>query len=312
MFHIPPLSELFHMALLDPKGPIGADEKSLILLATGLMLLVVVPVIVLTLVFAWRYRAGQKGAFAATYMPEWSHSGRIEAVIWGVPCLIIAALAVVTWRSSHSLDPFRPVTMGNVKPVAVEVVSLDWKWLFIYPELKLASVNELVLPTNTPVEFRLTSASVMNSFFIPQLGSQIYTMTGMVTKLGLIASQPGTYRGISANFSGDGFSGMHFETQAMTPAKFQDWVAKVRAHGGTLDGAAYYGLTQPSEDVPVTTYAKVSPHVFAAALALCKTVQSCQALADKGAMGGMHMAMNQTPTSMAMPGMAAPAAKQEH
>ncbi|MDE2517791.1 MAG: ubiquinol oxidase subunit II [Rhodospirillales bacterium] len=300
------------MALLDPKGPIGADEKSLILLATGLMLLVVVPVIVLTLVFAWRYRAGQKGAFAATYMPEWSHSGRIEAVIWGVPCLIIAALAVVTWRSSHSLDPFRPLTLGNVKPVEVEVVSLDWKWLFIYPELKLASVNELVVPTNTPVEFRLTSASVMNSFFIPQLGSQIYTMTGMVTKLGLIASQPGVYRGISANYSGDGFSGMHFETHAVAPADFQAWVTKVRAHGGTLDGAAYYGLTQPSEDVPVSTYARVSPHVFAAALALCKSAQACQQEAEHGPMGGMHMAMNQT-SSTAMPGMTMPAAaKQEH
>lgn len=319
MLHIPPLSALFHFTLLDPKGPIGMDEKWLLLFATGLMLIVVIPVIVLTLVFAWRYRAGQRGPFAATYAPNWSHSGRIEAIVWGVPCVIVAILATVTWTSTHALDPYRPVHVGKTAPLHVEVVSLDWKWLFIYPELKLASVNELVVPTDTPVQFRLTSSDVMNSFFIPQLGSQIYTMTGMITQLGLIASQPGTYRGISANYSGDGFSTMDFQTHAVSPAQFKDWVAKVRAHGGTLDGAAYYQLTRPSENVPVSTYANVSPHVFDAAVALCDSSKACEQEATDGPGGAMHMAMNQTaswlpgaPVAGSMCAIPATDAKQEH
>ena len=182
-------------AVLDPKGPIGLQERSIILTATVLMLIVVVPVIALILIFAWRYRASNE---KADYRPNWSHSSRIEAVVWLIPCAIIAALGVITWRSSHSLDPYRPLTSG-VAPIRIDAVALDWKWLFIYPDQKVATVNEVAFPANVPVEFHITSATVMNAFFIPQLGSQIYAMAGMQTQLHLLASEAGTYQGLSSN-----------------------------------------------------------------------------------------------------------------
>ena len=188
--------------VLDPKGQIGADERSIIVTATGLMLIVVVPVIVLTLAFAWRYRASNK---ASVYAPDWAHSTRIEAVVWSVPCAIVAALAVLAWTSSHKLDPYRPIA-STAKPITIEVVSLDWKWLFIYPGLHMATVNQIAFPVNVPVNFHITSGSVMNSFFIPQLGGQVYAMAGMQTQLHLIADAAGSYDGISGNYSGAGFS----------------------------------------------------------------------------------------------------------
>jgi len=246
-------------ALLDPKGQVGMDERSLIITATLLMLIVVIPVIVLTLYFAWKYRAGNN---VADYAPKWAHSTRIELVVWLVPCAIILVLGTLTWKTTHELDPYKPLE-SDVPPVTVEVVSLDWKWLFIYPELGIASVNELAFPVDTPVNFKITSQSAMNSFFIPQLGSQIYSMAGMQTKLHLIANEPGTFPGISANYSGSGFTGMQFQAIATpTNADFDAWVAKVRASSETLDEAHYKELAKPSEKHPVEYFSSVSPDLF--------------------------------------------------
>ncbi len=253
-----PLAGCNGYVVLQPKGMIGADERSLILFATGLMLLVVVPVILLTLLFAWRYRASNT---AATYAPEWSHSGVIEVVVWLVPCAIVAALATVTWTSSHALDPYKPIASAQ-KPINIDVVSLDWKWLFIYPDLNIATVNQIAFPVGTPVEFHLASAAVMNSFFIPQLGGQIYTMSGMETKLGLVANEPGSYDGISSNYSGAGFSDMKFKALAMSKDGFAAWLRKARASSETLSVARYKALSRPSEKSPVTYFASVAPNLF--------------------------------------------------
>ena len=244
--------------LLDPKGDIGIQEKNLILMAMGLMLLVVIPVIALTLVFAWRYRSGNKNA---AYAPNWAHSTRIEIVVWTIPCLIVGFLGLLIWQSTHVLDPYRPLA-SKVEPVRVEVVALDWKWLFIYPDQGIATVNQLAIPVGTPIAFRLTSASLMNSFFIPQLGSQIYAMAGMQTQLHLIANEPGTYPGRSAAFSGPGFADMHFDTVAMPRDRFDAWVEQTRSVPMVLDGAAYAALEQPSLKTPPAVYGGVAPGLF--------------------------------------------------
>src|SRR3989442_1619101 len=199
------------MTVLSPAGAVGAQEKSVIVFASALMLLVVVPVIVLTLVFAWRYRASNK---EATYAPDWSHSAAIEIVAVTIPTLIIIALARLVWTSSYKLDPARPLET-NRKPVIVEAVALDWKWLFIYPDQNIAVVNELAMPVGVPVSFRITSDTVMNSLYIPQLGGQVYAMAGMQTRLNLVADRAGTFDGMSSQFSGDGFSGMRFHAIGM-------------------------------------------------------------------------------------------------
>ncbi len=248
-----------HMALLDPAGPIGAAERSVLLTATGLMLLVVVPVIVLAIIIPWRYRASNT---KAEYQPEWSHSNKIEAVMWSIPIAIVAVLAVICWRTSHELDPFRPIPSAH-KPVRIEAVAMDWKWLFIYPGHNVATVNEIALPVGVPVVFHITSATVMNSFFIPRLGSQIYAMANMQTADNLVASVPGTYRGISANFSGGGFSGMTFKVKAMSESDYRQWLAKVGSSTRTLDDKEYLALDRPSSNVPVTYYGHVNPDLFA-------------------------------------------------
>ena len=266
------LGTIHDYLVLNPKGPIGADEKDLIILATVLMLIVVLPVFVLTLYFAWHYRASNT---KATYAPNWSHSGRIEAVCWLVPCAIVAILSAVCWISTQRLDPSREIAAAS-KPIEVEVVSLDWKWLFIYPDLKIASVNELAFPVGTPVHFRITSGSVMNAFFIPQLGSQIYTMSAMQTQVNLLASEAGDYTGLSANFSGDGFSDMRFDAKAMSAAEFDGWVKTVRASKDSLTLASYRQLVQPSERVPVSYYGAVEPHVFHDVLNQCADGSLCR------------------------------------
>ncbi|KOF53289.1 MULTISPECIES: ubiquinol oxidase subunit II [unclassified Achromobacter] len=247
-----------NMELLSPKGDIGAQEKTLLLTATWLMLLVVVPVIIMVLTFAWKYRASNT---KAVYAPKWSHSTAIELVVWTIPVIIVAILAVITWRSTHALDPYKPLASDR-KPVTIEVVSLDWKWLFIYPEYDIATVNEIAFPVDTPVNFRITSASVMNSFFIPQLGSQIYSMAGMETKLHLIAREPGTYAGISANYSGGGFSGMRFKAHATSAEGFDKWVQEAKASGNALTPETYQQLVKPSEHNPVVKYASAPPAMF--------------------------------------------------
>ncbi|UXJ51792.1 ubiquinol oxidase subunit II [Pseudomonas citronellolis] len=247
-----------NMVLFDPKGQIGVDEKSLIITCTLLMLLVVVPVIVMTLAFAWKYRASNT---KATYMPDWAHSTRIEVVVWLVPCIIIAILGWLTWESTHKLDPYRPLD-SDVKPITIQAVSLDWKWLFIYPEQGIATVNEIAFPKDTPVNFQITSDTVMNSFFIPQLGSQIYSMTGMLTKLHLIANEEGVFDGISANYSGSGFSGMKFKAIATSEQGFQDWVTKVKSAQAGLTEEGFPELAKPSENVPATYFSSVTPDLF--------------------------------------------------
>lgn len=245
--------------VLDPKGQVGMDEKNLIILCTILMLIVVVPVIVLTLYFAWKYRASRDFEI---YTPKWAHSTKIEAVVWSIPILIVVSLSVITWRSTHALDPYSPLE-GKGDHLTVEVVSLNWKWLFIYPEQGIATVNELVFPANKPVAFKITSESTMNSFFIPQLGSQIYSMAGMETKLHLIADEPGTYKGISSNYSGAGFTGMKFNAIATpTEGDFNDWVASVKQAQTPLTSASYEQLAKPSENNPVTYYSEVSEGLF--------------------------------------------------
>jgi len=247
-----------NFALLDPKGSIGVAEKSLIATATGTMLLVVIPVILLTLWFAYRYRASNRNA---TYAPEWSHSTAIEVVVWTIPALIILFLGILTWKTTHELDPYKPLE-SNVKPINVEVVALDWKWLFIYPDLGIASVNQLAVPVGTPVSFRVTSDSVMNSFFIPQLGTQIYAMAGMQTRLHLIADHAGNYAGISSNFSGRGFSDMKFTTIATNQQDFDAWVQKVKASSAGLSMDQYATVAQPSEKAPVQYFSTVDPKLF--------------------------------------------------
>ncbi|SNS03000.1 cytochrome bo3 quinol oxidase subunit 2 [Methylobacillus rhizosphaerae] len=244
--------------LFDPKGQIGVEERSLIITATLLMLIVVIPVIIMTLVFAWRYRASNT---KATYTPDWSHSNKIEAVVWTVPVLIILALGTITWKTTHSLDPRQPIDSEHPH-LTVQVVSLDWKWLFIYPEQGIATVNELAFPVDVPVRFEVTSASVMNSFFIPQLGSQIYAMAGMKNTLHLIANEEGVYHGLSANYSGHGFSGMKFNATVTSQEKFDEWVQQVKQSSLNLDTDKYAALEKASYNNPVERFSNVTPNFY--------------------------------------------------
>ena len=249
--------------VLDPHGPIGGAERTILLNATVIMLAVVVPVIVCTGLFAWWFRAGNR---RARRMPDWSYAGRLEFVIWAIPALVILFLGGIAWIGSHDLDPQVPLR-GAAPPLEIEVVSLEWKWLFIYPSLGIASVNRAVVPVGVPVRFRLTSSGVMNSFFIPQLGSQIYTMAGMETQLNLQASDAGNFKGLSAQFSGDGFSDMLFEVSAVQPDAFAQWLAATRTQGGSLDTDRYATLAQPSRKEPPITFGTVSNGLFEAILA---------------------------------------------
>ena len=244
--------------VLAPHGPIGQAERIILYDATAIMLAVVIPVILLTLAFAWWFRAGNT---RARYLPDWEYSGRIEMIVWSIPALVILFLGGIAWIGSHDLDPPQPISSATA-PLEVDVVSLDWKWLFIYPNEGVASVNRLVVPVGTPVRFRLTSASVMNSFFVPQLGSQIYTMPGMTTQLNLQADQPGLYQGLSAQFSGDGFSDMRFDLTAVPADQYATWLTTAQAAGQTLDPPAYQALARPSKAVAPITFAHVAPGLF--------------------------------------------------
>jgi len=269
--------------VLDPQGPIAAAERTILLNATVIMLAVVVPVILLTLGFAWWFRAGNA---RAERLPNWHYSGSLEFVVWSIPALVIMFLGGIAWIGSHDLDPPRPIS-STVAPLDVDVVSLDWKWLFIYPDKGVASVNRLVVPSGTPIRFRLTSATVMNSFFIPQLGSQIYTMGGMATRLNLLADRPGTYPGLSAQFSGEGFSDMRFDAVAMPPQDFEAWLATARAGGGNLDAAGYAKLAQPSSAVPPATYGSVAPKLFETIIESTTKMSEASKAGQGAAMPGM-------------------------
>jgi cytochrome o ubiquinol oxidase subunit 2 len=244
--------------VLDPQGPVASAERLILFNATAIMLVVVLPVIALTLVFAWWYRASNK---RAVYWPDWSYSGDIELVVWSIPAMVVILLAGVAWTGSHLLDPARELK-SDVKPIRIEVVSLDWKWLFIYPDLEIATVNQLVVPTGVPVEFLLTSATVMNSFFVPQLGSQIYTMPGMTTRLNLLAERSGDYPGLSANFSGDGFSDMRFLVHVVPASEFSSWRTRATDEGAVLNADAYLQLARAAGNTQIQTYRSVDPNLF--------------------------------------------------
>ena len=248
--------------LLDPKGDIGVQEKELILTALVLMLIVVIPVILMTIYFAYKYRASNTNH--EEYSPEWSHSNKIEVIVWAIPIVIIAILATITWRSTHHLEPSKPIAKDGQKTMTIEVVAMDWKWLFIYPEEKIATINYVAFPKETPVKFKLVADNIMNSFFIPQLGSQLYAMPGMVTRLHLIANHAGDYRGIGASFSGDGFSHMKFKATALPDeASFKQWVTQVKASSDSIRNFSdYQVLAKPSIDAPVQYFSSVPDHLF--------------------------------------------------
>ena len=248
------------LAVLDPQGPIGGAEKTILIDSLAIMLAIVIPTLLASWAFAWWYRASNT---RARRLPTWTYSGRIELVVWSIPILTVMLLGGVIWIGSHDLDPAKPLASSS-KPLEVQVVSLDWKWLFIYPDQQIASVNQLVVPAGAPVHFRLTSGSVMNAFFVPALGSMIYTMNGMVTQLNLQADKPGVFPGLSSHYSGDGFSGMHFEMRAVPPADFGAWVSGVRSAGPVLDAQAYAALERQSQDVTPFTYRAAPAGLFQA------------------------------------------------
>jgi cytochrome o ubiquinol oxidase subunit II len=290
--------------LMSPSGDLAVQQRNLIITSTVLMLLIIVPVIVLTLGFAWHFRASNK---KATYDPEWDHSTILELLIWSAPLLIIIALGAITWVSTHKLDPYRPLERldaqrslpADARPLVVDVVALDWKWLFIYPEQGIATVNELAAPVDRPIQFKITATTVMNSFFIPALAGQIYAMPNMETTLQAVINHPGEYEGFSANYSGNGFSGMHFIFHGLDENGFAQWVAQAKANGSDLSRESYVKLAQPSEYHPVTYYATVEPGLFQAILTHCVQPD------DPSCMSRMEMRQPKSEGAAAVPGRAA-------
>jgi cytochrome o ubiquinol oxidase subunit 2 len=244
--------------VLDPKGPIAAADRQILLNSLGIMLAIVIPVILATLGVAFWFRESNE---RARYRPNFAYSGRLELLVWSIPTMTVLLVGGVAWVGAHDVSPSKPI-VSTVKPLRIQVASLDWKWLFIYPDQGVASVNYLAIPVGTPVSFELTSSSVMNSFFVPQLGSQIYTMPGMVTRLHLQADQPGSYRGMSAQFSGEGFADMHFNVEAVPADKFSAWVDAARSVGAELNAITYADLAKPSATVTPFTYRAVAPGLF--------------------------------------------------
>jgi cytochrome o ubiquinol oxidase subunit 2 len=250
--------DLKRAAVIDPKGPVALAERNLLFDAFCVMMVVIVPVIVLTLLFAYRYRASNT---KAVYTPTWANSIRIDALTWLIPAAIVIAVAVLLWRSTHRLDPYRPLE-SKEPPIDVQVVAQDWKWLFIYPEQGIAVVNQLAFPAGRPVSLRITSDTVMNSFYVPQLAGQIYAMAGMQTRLQMLADQPGTFVGRNSQYSGGGYSDQHFEVQAMSQADFDAWVARAKQGGTRLDATTYPALAAKSRANPITYYSTVEPKLF--------------------------------------------------
>jgi len=245
-------------AVLDPQGSVGTAEKTILIDSLAIMLVIVVPTICATLGVAWWYRASNN---RARRLPDFIYSGQLELIVWAIPLMTIMLLGGVAWVGSHDLDPAKPLESPE-HPLPIQVVSLDWKWLFIYPNQGIASVNQLVIPAGVPVHFSLTSASVMNAFFIAQLGSMIYTMNGMATQLNLKADKPGVYHGISSHFSGDGFSDMNFEVRALSAADFAAWIATARDAGPSLTPRSYAELAKQSKAVTPFTYRDVDHDLF--------------------------------------------------
>jgi cytochrome o ubiquinol oxidase subunit 2 len=268
-----------HMVILNPSGDVGVQQSDLLIYSTVLMLIVIVPVMFMTVLFAWRYRQSNR---TARYEPDWDHSIHLELFIWAAPLLIIIGLGGLTWVGTHLLDPYRPLdrikpgvsAAQAAAPLQVDVVALDWKWLFIYPEYGIATINELVAPLDRPIDFRITASSVMNSLFIPALAGQIYAMPGMETRLHAVANIAGDYQGFSANYSGAGFSDMRFEFRALAGVDFDRWLARRRAGGGVLQRSDYLRLEKPSENEPVQGFATVDPGLYHAILNRCVATPS--------------------------------------
>jgi cytochrome o ubiquinol oxidase subunit 2 len=263
------------MVVLNSSGDVAAQQGRLVVQSTLLMLLIVVPVIALTLWFAWRYRASNK---TARYEPDWDHSIQLELVIWAAPLLIIIALGALTWIGTHTLDPYRALRRidaqrpvpRDMPPLVVQAVALDWKWLFIYPEQGIAVVNEVAAPVDRPIHFRISSHSMMNSLFIPALAGQIYAMPGMETRLHAVINKAGTYEGFSANYSGEGFSDMRFTFRGLDAPGFERWIEQSRAGGNAeLSRAAYIELRQPSSRDPVKRWNGVATDLWSAILNRC-------------------------------------------
>lgn len=246
-----------YLMVLYPSGWVGIKERNLMLFVSFIMLLVVLPVLVMTVYFGWKYREERN----AKYHPDWDYNRLIESIWWGVPCLIIIVFAFWTWRGSHELDPYQPLK-SDIKPIRIQVVALQWKWLFIYPEEKIAAVNFFQFPEKTPLYFEISADAPMNSFWLPALGGQIYAMAGMRSKLNLIADHTGVFKGRSANISGKGFAGMVFTAKSSTNEEFNAWVEEVRASGLSLDLAGYKQLALPSSYVPISTYVLGDDHLF--------------------------------------------------
>ncbi|TIQ29517.1 MAG: ubiquinol oxidase subunit II [Mesorhizobium sp.] len=246
--------------VLDPQGPIGAGNRTILLNSLAVMLVIVIPTLVALLLFAWMFRASNRNA---RYDPEFTYSGRIELIVWSIPTLTILFLGGLIYYGSYHLDPRRPIASSQ-PPLDIQVVALDWKWLFLYPDQGVGTVNQLVIPAGTPVRFKLTSASVMNTFFVPQLGSMVYVMNGMQTEVNLQADREGDYLGLSAHFSGDGFSDMNFRVRAVSPDAFAGWASSLHGGGGVLNASAYRELARQSINVPPSSFGHVQPGLFEA------------------------------------------------
>jgi cytochrome o ubiquinol oxidase subunit 2 len=281
--------------VLHPSGDVAIQQRDLVVVSTVLMLLIIIPVMALTVFFAWKYRQSNTDA---KYEPDWDHSTHLELIIWSAPLLIIICLGAITWMATHLLDPFRPISRTapgqlvtrDIKPLKVDVVALDWKWLFIYPEQGIATVNELAAPVDVPIDFRITASSVMNSFFVPALAGQVYAMPGMQTKLHAVINKPGVYEGFSSNYSGAGFSGMRFAFHGLSNGDFDKWVADVKAAGGNLGRTEYLELERPSENVPVKKIGAVDPALFLAIVNMCvepgkMCMREMSAIDKKGGLG---------------------------
>lgn len=240
-------------------GSVSAQERNLIVITAVLMLFVFIPVVTFTLFLAWRYRESNT---KATYSPKWSHSTLLEVFLWGGPIVIIAILGTITWYSTHELDPYKALAVKGKKPVQVEAIAMDWKWLFVYPQYNVAAVNELAMPVNTPVSIHMTSDTVMTAIMIPRLGSQIFAMSGMRTQLHLIANQKGRFFGKNYQYNGKGFAKERFHAVSMSDEQFKEWVQRAKAAGQRLDAARYARLTEPSQPKGVTYFSPVKPHLL--------------------------------------------------
>lgn len=252
--------QVLHIGLLNPKGVIAFEERKLFFDTLALMLIVVLPVIVMSFTFVYHYQASHR---IKDYKPNWSHNHFLESLWWGIPCVIIVVLAGLTWKKTHELDPFKPIPGLHAKPMLIEAIALPWKWLFIYPEQNIATMNDLVIPVEQPVEFWFTTDNVpMSAFLIPQLGSQIYTMAGMRTRLNLIANQTGHYEGLNTQFNGDGFSDMHFSVEVVDLKQFQKWLAEVKKSPQHLTDQTYHELLKPSIKEKPQFFSTVTKDLF--------------------------------------------------